>query len=145
MISEEIFEAALSISSLSSEFDMMFGPRGSQLRIRGEFEVSNRFALPGQTGELGCTTQSPRPIAARTFSNTNRSSGCLSSGSICLMATSRKRTDRGSEAHNRHTAVRGIRTPADAGDALRGRGAHQGSFGPPGHGPVREVHERGGQ
>lgn len=51
MVTEKIFEAALSISSPWYIAGMSFEPSQRKLRIRVDFEVGSRFAVPGATGE----------------------------------------------------------------------------------------------
>jgi transposase len=51
MVTEKIFEAALGISSPWFIAGMNFEPSQRKLRIRVDFEVGSRFAVPGQSGE----------------------------------------------------------------------------------------------
>lgn len=51
MVTEKIFEAALSIGSPWYIAGMNFEPSQRKLRIRVDFEVGSRFAVPGATGE----------------------------------------------------------------------------------------------
>jgi len=51
MVTEKIFEAALSISSPWYIAGMNFEPSQRKLMIRVDFEVGSRFAVPGQSGE----------------------------------------------------------------------------------------------
>ena len=51
MVTEKIFEAALSIGSPWYIAGMNFEPSQRKLRIRVDFEVGSRFAMPGATGE----------------------------------------------------------------------------------------------
>lgn len=51
MVTEKIFEAALSISSPWYIAGMNFEEQQRKLHIRVDFEVGSRFAVPGQSGE----------------------------------------------------------------------------------------------
>jgi transposase len=51
MVTEKIFESALGISSPWFIAGMNFEPSQRKLRIRVDFEVGSRFAVPGQAGE----------------------------------------------------------------------------------------------
>ena len=51
MVTERIFEAALSIGSPWYIAGMNFEPSQRKLRIRVDFEVGSRFAVPGAAGE----------------------------------------------------------------------------------------------
>ena len=51
MVTERIFEAALGISTARCIAGMNFEPQQRKLSIRVDFEVSSRFAVPGQAGE----------------------------------------------------------------------------------------------
>jgi transposase len=51
MTTEKIFEAALGISSPWYIAGLNFEPSQKQLKIRVDFEVGSRFAVPGQSGE----------------------------------------------------------------------------------------------
>jgi transposase len=51
MVTEKIFEAALSISSPWYIAGMSFEPTQRKLKIRVDFEVGSRFAVPGASGE----------------------------------------------------------------------------------------------
>jgi Zn-dependent metalloprotease len=59
MVTEKIFEAALSISSHWSIAGMSFEPSRRRLRIRVDFEVGDRFAVPGATGEAARRLDGP--------------------------------------------------------------------------------------
>ena len=50
MVTEKIFEAALGISSPWFIAGMNFEPSQKKLKIRVDFEVGSRFAVPGQAG-----------------------------------------------------------------------------------------------
>ncbi len=62
MVTEKIFEAALSISSPWYIAGMNFEPSQRKLMIRVDFEVGSRFAVPGQSGEHPVHDTLTRPI-----------------------------------------------------------------------------------
>lgn len=145
MVTEKIFEAALSISSPWYIAGMNFDEQQRKLHIRVDFEVGSRFTVPRQSGE-----HPVHDTVTKTYRHLNFfQHECelevrvprvkLPDGKVTLGEPTV-----GGQALGIHAAVRSLCAAAVPRDVLLGCGAHHRGVGTSSDGAVRAVCQCGG-